>query len=148
MALREADVRFLVVGAHALAVHGVPRATGDLDIFVASEEKNAGRLISALEEFGAPLTSHGVSQRDFEKRGTVYQIGLPPRRIDIMTSISGVDFDEAEESAFQTEIEGISLLVLGRAQLVRNKLAAGRPKDILDAQLLQERAGGGSSGAD
>ena len=140
VALQEAGVRFLIVGAHALAVHGVPRATGDLDVFVSPDPENAARLMHALEEFGAPLASHGVSQQDFEKQGTVYQMGLPPRRIDLMTSISGVDFDEAETSAAETEIEGIKLPILGREELLKNKLAAGRPKDLLDAKLLEDGA--------
>ncbi len=137
-ALREAGVRFVIVGAHALAVHGIPRATGDLDVFVAPSSENAARLMRALDVFGAPVASHGVSQRDFEKEGTVYQMGLPPRRVDVMTSISGVEFDEAEEFAIETEIEGMRLPVLGRRQLVSNKLAAGRPKDLMDAQLLEQ----------
>jgi hypothetical protein len=93
--LEGAGVRFLVVGAHALAVHGVPRATGDLDLFVARDSGNAARLVDALVRFGAPLEAHGVTARDFEREGTVYQLGLTPRRIDLLTSISGVEFDEA-----------------------------------------------------
>ncbi len=140
--LQEAGVRFLIVGAHALAVHGVPRATGDLDIFVARDADNAERLIRALTRFGAPLASHGATRSDFERAGTVYQLGLPPRRIDLLTSISGVEFDEAERSALVTEIEGIRLPVLGRRHLVANKLAAGRPKDLADAELLASGDGG------
>ncbi len=140
VALQEADVRFLIVGAHALAVHGVPRATGDIDVFVAPDPENAARLMRALDLFGAPVVSHGVSQQDFERPGTVYQMGLPPSRIDIMTSISGVEFGEAEQSVVETEIADIRLPVLGRRLLLVNKLAAGRPKDLVDAQLLEEEA--------
>jgi len=138
VALRGAGVRFIVVGAHALAAHGIPRATGDLDILVAPEPENADRLMRALESFGAPLASHGVSRRDFEREGTVYQIGLPPRRIDIMTSISGVAFEEAERTMMKVAIEGWELPILGRQQLLANKRATGRPKDLLDVQLLED----------
>jgi hypothetical protein len=141
VALQEAGVRFLIVGAHALAVHGIPRATGDLDLLVAPDAENASRLMLALGDFGAPVESHGITARDFEKEGTVYQLGLPPRRIDLMTSISGVSFEEAEGTAIETEIEGLCVPVLGRRQLVVNKLASGRPKDLADAQMLGEEPG-------
>jgi nucleotidyltransferase AbiEii toxin of type IV toxin-antitoxin system len=140
LALQANEVRFVIVGAHAMAAHGVPRATGDLDVLVAPDAENAARLVQALERFGAPLESHGVSARDFERTGTVYQIGLPPRRIDLMTSISGVDFEEAERTAIAVDLEGLSLPILGRRQLIANKRASGRPKDILDVQLLGERS--------
>lgn len=142
VALQEAGVRFLIVGAHALAVHGIPRATGDLDVLVAPDSENAARLMVALADFGAPVESHGITASDFEKGGTVYQLGLPPRRIDLMTSISGVSVDEAERTAVETELEGIRVPVLGRSQLVANKLASGRPKDLADAQMLSEETGG------
>lgn len=130
-------VRYLVVGAHALAVHGLPRATGDLDLFVARDTENARRLIAALDRFGAPAKSHGLTAADFERADTVYQMGLPPRRIDLMTSIDGIDFDTAEQSAVVTEIDGLAVPVLGRSALLANKLAAGRPKDLADAAWLQ-----------
>jgi len=136
--LRRAEVRFLIVGAHALAVHGVPRATGDLDLFVARDGDNPERLVRALASFGASLASHGVTRADFERAGMVYQLGLPPRRIDLMTSISGVEFHDAEQAAVLTEIDGMQLPVLGRRHLVANKLASGRPKDVVDAELLEE----------
>jgi hypothetical protein len=138
LALQEAGVRFVVVGAHAMAAHGVPRATGDLDLLVAPDSANAARVIQALQRFGAPIASHGVSARDFEEPGTVYQIGVPPRRIDVMTSISGVDFDEAERTVMKVELDGIELPVLGRRQLLANKRASGRPKDLLDVRLLDD----------
>jgi hypothetical protein len=129
-------VRFLIVGAHALAVHGVPRATGDLDVFVARDPENAERLVQALIHFGAPLESHGVGAHDFQQAGIVYQLGLPPRRIDLLTSISGVEFDDAASAAVFTEVDGLRLPILGRRHLLDNKLASGRPKDLADAQLL------------
>src|SRR5450631_290181 len=92
-ALVEARARFLIVGAHALAAHGVARATGDLDIWVASDQENADRVLRALHDFGSPLFDLGPD--DLVKAGTVFQIGLPPSRIDLLTSISGVTFEEA-----------------------------------------------------
>lgn len=135
--LLEAEVRFVVVGAHALAVHGVPRATGDLDLFVASTSENARRLVGALADFGAPLDSHGITAADFQRSEVVYQLGLPPRRIDILTSIDGVEFEDAESTGHAVEIDGLSFLVLGRKQLLANKVASGRAKDLADAELLR-----------
>lgn len=134
--LTEARAEFLVVGAHAMALHGVPRATGDLDLFVRPTPDNAQRVMQALDAFGAPLETHGVRQADFEALDTVYQIGLPPRRIDLMTSITGVAFEDAWHSRQLVEIEGIAVPILGREALIRNKKAAGRDKDLVDVRLL------------
>ncbi len=137
--LIEGNVRFVVVGAHALAVHGVPRATGDLDLLIVPEPENAQRAFEALVEFGAPVEIHGVTAADFEIAGTVYQLGVPPRRIDLLTAISGVDWEEAERTAIRVSIDGMELPVLARGQLLANKLAAGRAKDLVDADLLREK---------
>lgn len=134
--LTEARAEFLVVGAHAMALHGVPRATGDLDLFVRPTPDNAQRVMQALDAFGAPLETHGVRQADFETVDTVYQIGLPPRRIDLMTSITGVTFEDAWHSRQLVEIAGIAVPFLGREALIRNKEAAGRDKDLVDVRLL------------
>lgn len=137
-ALDETGAEYLVVGAHAMAYHGVPRATGDLDIWVRPSPGNAVRVLRALEVFGAPIDTHGVRRADFEDPGTVYQIGLPPRRIDFMTAITGVSFDEAWSSRRSVEIGEISVPFLGREALVKNKRASGRDKDLLDARILTE----------
>lgn len=137
-ALEEAGVAFLIVGAHAMAVHGVPRATGDLDIFVEPTAENAVRVTSALRLFGAPLEVHGVDEGDFAQPGTVYQLGLPPRRIDVMTAISGVPFRQAWESRVEVEVEGRRVPFLGRQSLIENKRASGRKRDLLDLELLVE----------
>jgi hypothetical protein len=133
-----ADVRFLVVGAHAMAVHGVPRATGDLDVWIAPDPGNADRAWSAVVQFGAPLSSMGVTRADFGRPDQVVQVGLPPRRIDILTSISGVAFDDAWPDRVIHETEGLAVPFLGRAALVRNKQASGRAKDLADLEALGE----------
>jgi len=139
-AFRAEGVEYLVVGAHALAVHGVPRATGDLDLWIRPSPENAARVLSALRRFGAPVEAHGVKAEDFTRPGTVYQLGLPPRRIDLLTGISGVGFDEAwGERAVSVFAKG-DVPVLGRQSLIKNKKAAGRDKDLLDVQLLEAQA--------
>jgi hypothetical protein len=130
-------VEFVVVGAWAAGVHGHPRATGDLDVFVRPEAENARRVVAALMAFGAPLATHGVGEADFVRLGTVYQIGLPPRRIDVMTAISGVSFEEAWSSHIDVRLSGRGVPFLGRAILIKNKRAAGRPKDLADVQRLE-----------
>ena len=136
-ALVEAGAEFVVVGAHALAVHGVPRATGDLDVLVRPTRDNAARVFDALRAFGAPLEAHGVRTEDFEKPSTVYQVGLPPRRIDVLTAISAVSFDEAWSSRVDVEVEEMTIPFLGREALIANKRAAGRDKDLVDVRLLE-----------
>jgi len=137
-ALLAAEARFLVVGAHAMAVHGVPRATGDLDVWIALDPENADRAWSAVVRFGAPLSAMGVSRTDFGRPDVVVQVGLPPRRIDILTSISGVLFDQAWPDRVVHEIDGLAVPFLGRTALVRNKRASGRAKDIADLEALGE----------
>ncbi len=137
-ALVDAKVQFLIVGAHALAVHGLPRATGDIDLLVKPTPDNATRVIEALRAFGAPIDAHGLSSADFTTPGTVYQVGLPPRRIDLLTEITGVPFDEAWRDRVHTTIAGLEIDVLGRQSLLRNKRATGRPKDLVDVAALSE----------
>jgi hypothetical protein len=135
-ALTETGAEFLVVGAHALAAHGVPRATGDLDIWVKGSGDNAKRVLSALEKFGAPLID--LTMSDLTTPGVVYQIGVPPSRIDILTSISGVTFEQAWARRLTVEIEGTSVPILGKQEFIVNKRAVGRPKDLSDLELLAE----------
>jgi hypothetical protein len=138
----DAGVEFVIVGAYALAFHGAPRATGDIDLFVRPGPINAQRVFDALARFGAPLQSAGVTAGDFAQPGAVYQIGLPPRRIDVLTEISGVSFDEAWGSRVTGEVEGRTVSFLGRAALLRNKEAAGRPQDLADAARLRRASPG------
>lgn len=136
---REANVEYVIVGAHALAAHHLPRATGDLDVFVRPSAGNAALVFRALATFGAPLVAHGVTEADLASPGTVYQIGLPPRRVDILTSISAVTFDEAWASHVEVTVHGQSLPFLGKDELIRNKRAAARPKDLVDVAALERR---------
>jgi hypothetical protein len=134
--LADENVRFLLVGAYALAAHGYPRATMDIDIWVLPAPDNADAVLRALRRFGAPL--HDLSRADLEKEGTVFQIGVAPRRIDILTAVSGLDFEEAFSRAIAMEIEGITVRIPSVADLIRNKLASGRTRDIADAEALEE----------
>jgi hypothetical protein len=137
LALVAEGVEFVIVGAYALALHGVPRFTGALDVFVRPSEQNAARVWSALTRFGVPLQASGVSPADFATAGLVYQIGLPPRRIDLLTEISGVTFDEAWATREPATVDGHRIDFIGRDAFVRNKLATGRPKDLVDASRLK-----------
>ncbi|HLE70897.1 MAG TPA: hypothetical protein VJH87_14550 [Vicinamibacteria bacterium] len=135
----DGKVEFIIVGAFAVAYHGVPRATGDMDVFVKPSPDNAKRVFDGLVRFGAPIASAGVTPRDFETAGIVYQIGQPPRRIDVLTKISGVSFDEAWAARRTVQFEGRDVHFIGREELLRNKKAAGRPKDLADLSRLRKK---------
>lgn len=135
--LSAAGADYLLVGAYALAAHGHPRATGDLDIWIRPEPANALKVYRTLAEFGAPL--HDLTIDDLVTPGMVFQIGVEPCRIDILTKISGVEFDSAWERRMSIEIDGLPMFVIGRADLLINKRASGRPKDIADADTLARR---------
>jgi len=137
-ALSAAEVEYLVVGAFALAAHGLPRATGDIDFWVRPTPENADRVFTALTEFGASL--QGLTRDDMARAGTVFQIGVVPRRIDFLTAIDGVEFDEAWENRETRDVDGVAVPVLSREHLIANKRATGRPKDQLDVEWLE---GGG-----
>lgn len=134
-ALCAAGAEFLVVGAHAVAVHGVPRATGDLDLWVRPTPENAQRVWAALKTFGAPL--HDLTPEDLARPGIVFQIGIVPCRIDILTQITGVDFGSAWRGKTELAIEGVRVSVIGRNELLANKRATGRPKDLADIAALE-----------
>jgi len=137
LALVAENVEFVIVGAYALALHGVPRYTGDLDVLVRPTKVNADRVWRALARFGAPVEAAGVAPADFAAPGIVYQIGLPPRRIDLLTQITGVAFDEAWASREPAALEEHVVHFIGREAFVRNKEATGRPKDLVDAARLK-----------
>jgi hypothetical protein len=138
--LLEAGVRFLLVGGYAVAHHGHPRATKDIDIWVCPEAGNADRLIQALRRFGAPLASLGVTRDDFLAPGQTVQIGVAPLRIDLLTGIAGVDFESAWSTRDQFKLGNHEVPILGRAQLLANKRAAGRPQDLADVAALERLA--------
>jgi hypothetical protein len=135
-ALSAAEADYLVVGAYALAAHGFPRATGDIDLWVRPTEENATRVWEAIAAFGAPTSR--INVEDFSIPDIVYQIGVAPRRIDILTSISGVKFDQAWEDRISVELDGLAVPVIGREHLLANKQAAGRPKDLADVEILNQ----------
>jgi hypothetical protein len=138
-ALVGARARFIVVGAHALAVHGVPRATQDLDVWIEATADNAVRVWQAPVDFGAPLEDLGIQAVDFTRPGTVIQLGVPPNRIDILTGISGVsDFEATWRNRVEHDVEGRPIPFLGRDALIANKRAAGRLKDLADIEALGE----------
>lgn len=132
-----AQVEFLVVGAFALAQHGLLRATADIDFVVRPSPENARRVVEALRAFGAPLASASVSEADFATPGQTYQMGIKPRRIDILTELSGVTFDYAWSTRLTRDVFGRRLPFIGVAALRQNKLASGRPKDLADAAWLE-----------
>jgi hypothetical protein len=133
-AFSDHEVRFLIVGAYALGVHGRPRATGDLDVWVDATPDNAERVMAALGAFGAPLT--GVSADDFSRPGIVFQMGLPPHRIDILTALSGLTFAETWPHRTQTVFGPVTVDVIGRDAFIANKRATGRAKDLGDIEGL------------
>lgn len=137
-ALCAAEARFLVVGAHALAVHGVPRATGDLDVWIDRTPANVARVWQALAAFGAPLDGLGVTPADIEQADVVLQLGLPPYRVDLLTGVSGLEFADAWDRRAEALFEDVPTPFLSRADLVRNKRATGRPRDIADLEALGE----------
>ena len=132
--LSAGKIDFLVVGAYAMAAHGHPRATGDLDIWVRADHTTALELLRVLAEFGAPLQDLTVD--DLSQPDVVFQIGVEPSRIDILTSVSGVSFDSAWQNRMTVEMEGLVCPVIGRDDLIANKRACGRPKDIADIVTL------------
>ena len=129
------DVRFLIVGAYALAVHGRPRATGDLDVWVDATPSNAPRVMHALAEFGAPMAQ--ISEADFSQPGVVYQMGIPPGRIDILTALSGLAFEEAWQGRVRQNVGDVQADFIGREAFIRNKRATGRAKDLGDIEGME-----------
>ena len=134
-ALCDENVEFLVVGAYALAAHGLPRATGDIDIWIRRSPRNAQRIWRALERFKAPRSN--LTTEDLTTPNIVFQIGVAPRRIDILTSIDGVEFDEAWPERNEIEVAGQRFGVIGRDHLLKNKKALGRPQDLADVARLE-----------
>jgi hypothetical protein len=136
-ALNACEARYLLVGGHAVAFHARPRYTKDLDVWIERTPENAARVMNALEAFGAPL--HELRREDLATPGVVFQIGVPPNRIDILTEIDGVTFGEAWPTRVETTYGEQRIWVIGREHLVCNKLTSGRPQDLLDVEALGSR---------
>jgi hypothetical protein len=129
-------VDYLVVGAYAVAAHGLPRATGDIDLWIRPSPDNAERVWKALAEFGAPMDR--LSLEDLSQPAMVIQLGVAPQRIDVLTSIDGVDFATAWAGRLAISVDGLQISVLGRRDLLVNKRASGRPQDLADIARLEE----------
>jgi predicted nucleotidyltransferase len=132
--LNARDVRYVIVGAFALAYHGRPRYTGDIDIFVESSSENVKRLTEVIDEFG--FTNIGVVEEDFTAADQVVQLGVEPNRMDLMTSISAVEFEEAWNGREYGNLDGIQVPFISKELLKRNKAAVGRKQDLADLDYL------------
>jgi hypothetical protein len=133
-ALSDEKVRFILVGAYALAAHGYPRATMDMDIWVMPSPDNAEAVLRALRSFGAPL--HNLTKKDLQKDGTIFQIGVAPKRIDIITAASGLQFEHTYQNSIIVNIDGLDVRIPSIEDLIINKKATGRTKDLADAEAL------------
>jgi hypothetical protein len=129
------DVRFLIVGAYALALHSRPRATGDLDVWVEATPENAPRVLRALAAFGAPMA--GIVEDDFCRPGVVYQLGVAPGRIDILTDLTGLTFEEAWGGRVRERLDEVEVDFIGREAFIKNKRATGRAKDLGDIEGME-----------
>lgn len=133
--LNKAGVDYIMVGGWAVNLHGYVRATIDLDIWILADQENARKVYAALGEFGAPLA--GVSPSDFAADGTIFQIGVAPCRIDVINKIDGVKYAEASSRAIEKTIEGVPVRIISLEDLIANKRASGRTKDLADAEILE-----------
>lgn len=133
--LLEEKVDFLLVGAYAMAALGYPHATGDIDIFIQPNETNVEKVYNALFKFGTSLKN--ISIEDFSTPGTIFQIGVAPRRINIINSLDGMSFEDAYSDRIIVEIESLPVPVISKENIIKNKEATGRPKDKLDADNLK-----------
>lgn len=133
----EHKVEYVIVGGYALAFHGAPRYTGDIDILVKAKSANAERILTALDGFGFGDLDLGVA--DFERPGMVVQLGVAPVRVDIVTSITGVSWDEAYSNRVQGKYGDVPVGYLGRNEFIANKKAVGRQRDLADLEALGEK---------
>jgi predicted nucleotidyltransferase len=128
-------VEYLIVGGYAVGVHGHPRYTGDLDIWLNPSSENADKILLCVIEFG--FSSYGLTKDDFTKEGNIVQLGYPPLRIDLLTQIDGVTFDLCFQNRKEVEIDGLTLNFIGYQDLLQNKKASGRLRDLDDLDQLQ-----------
>lgn len=135
LALSDENVSYMLVGAYALAAHGYPRATMDIDIWVMPSSQNADAVMRAIRRFGAPV--HNLTKEDLKTDGTIFQIGVAPRRIDIITKASGLQFKETFARSITVDIDGIKVHIPSIEDLIRNKRSTGRIKDLADVEILE-----------
>jgi hypothetical protein len=133
--LKRNEVRFLIVGAYAMGAYGYPRATGDMDIWIMASSENSQKVFRTLKEFGAPLTQ--INETTFAAGDIVFQIGVAPRRIDIITAIDGVEFNEAWQRRVDIDVDGLKVPFISKSDLIKNKESTGRDKDSLDVKYLK-----------
>jgi hypothetical protein len=142
VAMADVNAEFVLVGGWAVAVHGRPRTTEDLDVFVRPTPENSERVYRALAAFGAPVHAHGLRPDVFSAGGYGYRFGIKPNLVEVLTTISGVDFDTALVERIVVHVDGRSIPVIGRPALVANKRAAARPKDLEDVRWLERHPSG------
>jgi predicted nucleotidyltransferase len=135
--LCEKQAEFLLVGGWAVILYGHVRATDDMDIFVRATDVNSKRVFAALESFGAPLQAHAVTPGHFAKEGEAYRFGIAPLKVEVLTKISGVSFEEALRDSKTFELEGYRIPYIGKSALISNKKSAGRHKDLADVEELE-----------
>jgi hypothetical protein len=135
--LADEEADFVLIGGWALALHGHGRGTDDLDVLVRPSPENAARVFRALVRFGAPVAAHGVTEGLFSESGYGYRMGVKPYLIEVLTKVDGIDFEEAIADAKSFQIDGRIVRYLGRQALLKNKRAAGRPKDLADVDWLE-----------
>lgn len=134
--LAEHQVKFLVVGGYAVIRYTEPRYTKDLDLWIEPTAENAERCFRALAAFGAPLV--GLGPLDFTQQGYIYQMGVPPTRVDVLMSLQSLSFAEAYDRRVAIELDGLTIPILSKDDLIASKLAAGRPQDLLDVESLRD----------
>jgi hypothetical protein len=134
--LNSRKIKYLLVGGHAVALHGHPRYTGDVDFLIDISAENAALMAEVVRDFG--FAGLGLTEADFRAPEMVIQLGRPPNRIDILTSVAAVSFEEAWKTRVETQLDGLPVWVISKELPVRNKLAAGRPQDLADAAKLRE----------
>lgn len=128
------NVRYMVIGGYAVVQYAEPRFTKDLDVLISTSATNAEAVFNALHEFGAPLS--GLTPKDFAEEGFFFQMGVPPVRVDVLMGIPGIQFEECWNRRTETDFDGLKVIFISKQDLIVSKRAAGRPQDLIDADLL------------
>ncbi|MBV6400190.1 MAG: hypothetical protein CNIPEHKO_00473 [Anaerolineales bacterium] len=130
------NVRYMVIGGYAVVQYAEPRFTKDLDVLISTDTKNSEAVYHALKEFGAPLA--GLTPKDFSEEGFFFQMGVPPIRVDVLMGIPGINFDDCWDRRVEVDFEGLNVIFISKQDLIHSKRAAGRPQDLIDADLLSQ----------